>query len=163
MSKKKHQPLSGEPQNNPDNHDAELKSEIERQIGQIVQGGNRSQVVERVTALVRRETFQGPLPHPRHLQGYEEICPGAADRIISMAENAQNSQIAADTRDQEAEISDRRLGMLLGFFCFVLMVVAALICAWLDYPYLGGSFIAVSTIGVVSRFIIGRKNGNGGT
>lgn len=30
--------------------------------------------------------FAGPLPHPEILARYEEVLPGAADRIISMAE-----------------------------------------------------------------------------
>lgn len=31
-------------------------------------------------------TYSGPLPLPQHLERYEAICPGAADRIIAMAE-----------------------------------------------------------------------------
>lgn len=32
-------------------------------------------------------TYSGPLPLPQHLEKYEDVCPGAADRIIAMAEN----------------------------------------------------------------------------
>ena len=32
-------------------------------------------------------TYSGPLPRPQHLERYEDVCPGAADRIIAMAEN----------------------------------------------------------------------------
>lgn len=32
------------------------------------------------------EFFEGPLPHPETLAHYERICPGAADRILGMAE-----------------------------------------------------------------------------
>lgn len=34
-----------------------------------------------------QELFVGPLPHPNTLQGYEQACKGAANRIIKMAEN----------------------------------------------------------------------------
>ena len=35
---------------------------------------------------VAAEQYVGPLPHPSHLKQFEEIRPGAADRIIKMAE-----------------------------------------------------------------------------
>ena len=40
--------------------------------------------------VVSTATFHsGPLPDPADFQAYEETCPGAADRILSMAENDQ--------------------------------------------------------------------------
>lgn len=32
------------------------------------------------------ESFEGPLPHPSILKGYEVVLPGSADRIIKMTE-----------------------------------------------------------------------------
>lgn len=32
------------------------------------------------------EQFSGPIAHPKHLREYEDIVPGSAERIISMAE-----------------------------------------------------------------------------
>ncbi len=31
--------------------------------------------------------YSGPLPHPDHFDRYDQVLPGAADRILSMAEN----------------------------------------------------------------------------
>ncbi|MEW6200669.1 MAG: DUF2335 domain-containing protein [bacterium] len=31
--------------------------------------------------------YSGPIPLPEHLQKYEQILPGSANRIISMAES----------------------------------------------------------------------------
>ncbi len=53
---------------------------------------------------IRRETYIGPLPHPEHLQRFEDILPGAADRIINMAE-AQS----AHRREMEAHTLKSRL------------------------------------------------------
>ena len=36
-----------------------------------------------------RASFSGPLPPPELLKQYDEVVPGAADRIISMAEAEQ--------------------------------------------------------------------------
>ena len=38
-----------------------------------------------IVARVTVAQFSGPLPHPGHLGEYENIMPGAADRIIGMA------------------------------------------------------------------------------
>lgn len=52
--------------------------------------------------------FSGPLPPPAVLQGYEDVLPGAAERIVQMAEQEQrqrhafdNSLTASVTRQQE--------------------------------------------------------------
>jgi uncharacterized membrane protein len=37
-------------------------------------------------AAVEISRFSGPLPHPEDLAKYEQVLPGAADRIIRMAE-----------------------------------------------------------------------------
>jgi hypothetical protein len=37
-------------------------------------------------AAVEISRFSGPLPHPEDLAKYEQVLPGSADRIISMAE-----------------------------------------------------------------------------
>ena len=41
---------------------------------------------EAILAAVEISRFSGPLPHPEDLAKYEQVLPGAADRIISMAE-----------------------------------------------------------------------------
>ena len=43
--------------------------------------------VQRVAAVT--ENFSGPMPHPRHLKGYEEIVPGSAREILDMAKAEQ--------------------------------------------------------------------------
>ena len=42
---------------------------------------------ERVIGMVLHKTHSGPLPAPEDLAHYDAICPGAANRIITMAEN----------------------------------------------------------------------------
>lgn len=42
------------------------------------------------------EQHSGPIPHPDIIKQYEEILPGAADRIISMAENQSSHRQAME-------------------------------------------------------------------
>lgn len=45
----------------------------------------------------RRSIYSGPLPPPGDLSKYEEALPGAADRIIKMAETEQSVRHKLDT------------------------------------------------------------------
>ena len=44
--------------------------------------------------------FSGPLPHPELFRGYEDTLPGAADRILTLAEREQNRRHLREDRGQ---------------------------------------------------------------
>lgn len=48
-------------------------------------------------SVVTAQTWVGPLPPPNALEAYEKILPGAADRILAMAE-ANNELIMSKKR-----------------------------------------------------------------
>lgn len=136
--------------------------EIERQIGDLVSQKQREVIVAKMTSLMVSEHFSGPIAHPRHLRAYEEISPGAADRIISMAEKQQSHHINMDEKILAAETSDRKLGMFLGAGAFIALIVCALFSAIMtDSNVIPGMFLGTAAIGGVSLFIRGRQNGNG--
>lgn len=134
-----------------------LREQIEESIGPVVGGSQREQVVERVRQLIAAELFRGPLPHPRHLGAYEEVCPGAADRIIRMAEIAQQRRDDRNDELVKLEYGDRRLGMKLGFSALVIMLVSGAIMTAIGDKVIGGGLITAAVIGtVVGSFIDGR-------
>ncbi|MCL2749250.1 MAG: DUF2335 domain-containing protein [Alphaproteobacteria bacterium] len=59
---------------------------MERALNPKAQVAKRGRVVTGI-----RVTHSGPLPAPQTLAGYEQILPGAAERIFKMAETAQKS------------------------------------------------------------------------
>lgn len=63
----------------------------------------------------RAEFFSGPLPHPDTLQKYEQICPGAANRIIKMAEGQTNHRQKLESRVVDSNIRNERKGMHYSF------------------------------------------------
>ena len=50
---------------------------------------------------------QGPIPAPRELFEYNQLVPGAADRIIAMAEREQAARMNLEDMAQRAEIRHR--------------------------------------------------------
>lgn len=46
--------------------------------------------IRRVVAVAQESSsFNGPLPHPSHFKGYEDVLAGSAERILAMAEKQQ--------------------------------------------------------------------------
>lgn len=72
--------------------------------------GDGSPVVS--TSLTHMEVTSGPLPSSKELAGYEQTLPGAADRILRMAEDSLHSEIDSQKRIVESMpmIARRRTG-----------------------------------------------------
>jgi uncharacterized membrane protein len=131
-----------------------LRETLEEALGAVP---NRGQVVDRVVRIVRQEIFRGPLPHPRHLQAYEDACPGAADRIVAMAEKAHSR--AEDRLDTELdfEFADRRLGMHLGLAALIALLCSGTFIIWLGNVAVGGTLLGAAVVGtVIGTFVHGR-------
>jgi uncharacterized membrane protein len=142
----------------PDSTDSDdLAQEIAKRIGSLVPQSQKAQVVAQVVSLVTEERFSGPIAHPRHLKEYEEICPGAADRIIRMAENnlshAQSVQILA----VEGDISDVKAGRRYGFFALLSLIIAASTATYFDHEVIAGLFLGAGALGVIGQLIQGRQ------
>ena len=58
----------------------------------------------------QRSIFQGPLPHPEILAKYDSILPGAAERILVMAEKEQNHRINSDEKIIKGQIKQFSIG-----------------------------------------------------
>jgi uncharacterized membrane protein len=63
-------------------------------------------------AHLTQQQFSGPVPHPQILQGYDQIIPGAAERILRMAEEDAEHQ-------RKIEKTAITLATLLSISCFL--------------------------------------------
>ena len=64
---------------------------------------------------VQREEhlFSGPLPAPEILRGYDDILPGAAERIIRMAEKEQTNAHESGMLALREAVADRKRGQII--------------------------------------------------
>jgi len=76
------------------------------------------------------EYFVGPLPHPEVLKKYEQILPGAADRIIKLAEHQLAHRQDIEKQIIKSNIESEKRGIN---FAFLLAIVLMLIGALLVY------------------------------
>jgi uncharacterized membrane protein len=107
--------------------------------------------------------FQGPVPPPQVMAGYEEIVPGAADRLIAMAEREQAHRHQQQERLLNAQITDARQDRLEARVgqIFALIIGLGSISAGATTAVLGaaiaGGFIGTGGVATLAAvFIMGR-------
>jgi uncharacterized membrane protein len=108
-----------------------------------------------VKRTVTAAAFSGPLPLPAMLREYEEILPGSAHRIVTMAE----SQGAHRQRlEQQVVTGDSRrsnLGLASGFVVAIVGFVVAGYFAYLGHPIEGTVLASADLVALVGVFIYG--------
>ena len=148
------------PKNNPVQPGKDhAKTDMARQIGNIVLEQTRTEAVSRITAVMKSESFSGPIPHPEHFARYEQVMPGAAERIMVMAENHQEHRIKTERRVIGANILYRNMGLILGAVLFLVLIGCALYTAiHTSSAVIPMVFLSTGVIGGgIGMFINGRQ------
>ena len=89
------------------------------------EAANRDKLIAEIIQ-VQRE-FSGPIPHPDIIQGYENVVPGSADRIIKMAEVQAQHRQDMESIMVRAESRDGLLGVLFAFALGIGSLVASVV------------------------------------
>lgn len=103
------------------------------------------------TALMIAAGFSGPIPPPEIIEKYNEVVPGAADRIITMAEKEANHRHDIDKKKLKERTRGQWFAAILTLAAFFLIYIALI-----NNRTLVASIIAGSTIiGLAAIFITG--------
>lgn len=114
---------------------------------------------EKGRAVVRHEsmTYEGPLPPSAEYERYERTCPGAANRILAMAENEEAHRHQTENKIVNSVITRTKWGQ---FFAFIIAlgslgtVVASLM---MDRP-LGAIAPSILALTSLATVFIGSKS-----
>ena len=125
-----------------------------------------SDVLDQVPDPARREIrqlflafarYQGPLPPPRMFRDYEEVLPGATDRIFSMAEKEQSHRHRWEADALRADRWYRMAGLSAGWTVALGLAAAAAACGiWGDWR-VGCALAATSATTMVWKLVQGRS------
>ena len=97
----------------------------------------------------------GPLPAPDTFRQYEEVLPGAADRVLAMAERQSEHRQSLERKVVESGVSRSKWGMVLGFIVATLTIGAGTYIILQDKSAVGLS-LCITAIGtIVAAFIYG--------
>ena len=77
---------------------------------------------------VKIEQYQGPLPQPSTLHEFDTIVPGAAERIIRMAEDQAKHRQELERSIIQSDIRDGRTGLFLGFIIGIVAIMSGTYC-----------------------------------
>jgi uncharacterized membrane protein len=103
-----------------------------------------------------QEVYSGPLPHPGHLEQFERVLPGSAERILSLAEKEQAHRHKWEQRELRSSVLTERIGLIGGIIVAVGLIAGAVICAVLDQVIIGAALVAASGVSMVPAIIKGR-------
>jgi len=105
---------------------------------------------------VTHQQFSGPLPPPEVMSQYNQIIPGAAERIFTMAEqnaiHQREIENSAMTFKAEEVKRGQQYGFGIGIFAFITCIVALLFGSEKTATAIGSTTV----VGLVSVFITGR-------
>lgn len=104
-----------------------------------------------------QSSYSGPIPSASELKKYEDILPGAADRILTMAENQSKHRQKMEMKMLEANIKAERAGQIFGFIIFFSALAVGATLMILGQNAVGlitalGSLAAIIGLFVYSRY-----------
>lgn len=105
------------------------------------------------TAQLVHTSFQGPIPPPATLEKYDQLIPGAADRILRMAEVEQAHRHDVNVRALDGMIREHRRGQCFGMILGVCGLCSAVIAAYLRQPWVAGILGGGTIVSLVSVFV----------
>ena len=86
---------------------------------------DRQDKIRRIVAVAQESSsFRGPLPHPSHFEGYNNVLPGAAERILAMAEKQQAYNIEQGRNMHSLLSKGLWIALLLVIGTFAVVVLA---------------------------------------
>ena len=103
------------------------------------------------------EAFRGPLPHPEHLKQYEVIVPGAADRILQLAEQQTAHRIKTENKAVSAEITQNILAQVIAFILAITGIGGGILLTLKGHGGAGGTLMTVTIGSLCVAYLNSRK------
>lgn len=110
------------------------------------------------TVITQVSHFSGPLPHPDILMKYNEVAPGAADRIIAMAENQADHRQFLEKTVVTNGVRDSKRGQIFAFMLALVAFVCGFVLLLYDKQVAGFSVLIGSVGSLVVVFVYGKKS-----
>jgi len=114
-------------------------------------GNKNSQAVATVS-----EHFSGPLPHPNILERYNEIVPGAAERILQSFEKQTKHRQDIERGVIRTDNFKSILGLVFGFIIAMSAILGGVYTALKSHPFLGGTLSFAGLALIIGAFVSNR-------
>lgn len=131
---------------------------------------------QQVQLTQQQHIYEGPIPPPEVLRGYEAVQPGAAERILRMAEveaeqrqrreagalqaniETQKRQLALAELQTKSTFRSDMIGQGCGLIVCLLSIAGAIYLGVNGHEWLGGALAGIPTAAVVKAFVIDKHS-----
>lgn len=101
--------------------------------------------------------YSGPLPPPGALEKYEQILPGAAERILKLAEDQSKHRQSLEKKVIDQDVRNSLLGIICAFLVSVSFIIASAYTTVNGHPVVGSLIGSGGLTGLVAVFIYGSR------
>ncbi|MGL5580535.1 MAG: DUF2335 domain-containing protein [Cetobacterium sp.] len=115
--------------------------------------------------VIHQEAYQGPLPHPDLLKKFEDITPGAAERILAMAEKEQQHRhelekeiVTKENDNIKKEFSLKNTGLVFAFILASSIIFGGIYLLLTDKSLEGFALILGSIGMIITPFFFNKIN-----
>lgn len=109
-----------------------------------------------VVEVSKQFSFSGPIPPPQILEHYERILPGAAGRILGMAEKQSAHRQNMEKQIIHSETSQGTMGMIFAFFIAITAIAAGVFLIY-SGKQVAGLISLLTPVGIIVASFISRK------
>lgn len=114
---------------------------------------------ERQVVLERLEIYQGDLPHPDILEGYNRLYPDAAKRIIENGIAESEYRRKMEDKYLSGNIAAHKFGQVLGFIVALAIITSGTFLIFTGHAITGSLMTGATAVGVIGLFANqGKKN-----
>jgi uncharacterized membrane protein len=99
----------------------------------------------------------GPLPSPETFAHYEQVCPGAAERILIMAEKQAGHRQNMEMIITKSNSRDSSLGIIFAFLIGTITIITGAIVVIKGQPFPGTFLGTAGLASLVGAFIYGTR------
>jgi uncharacterized membrane protein len=150
----------------------EIESYAEEVVAEVLEGlpvdpETREQITERFEIFIA--SVRSPLPPPGVMREYEEILPGAAERLFAMIEKQTDHRHDVEDKIIDVQVQtivsgNRKsgVGQILGFIIAIVFFIGSCKLVLDGHALEGTTLGTLDLIGLVSVFVLGeyRRVGN---
>lgn len=142
-----------------DDEKQEIAEDI-KEVANIIDNSDltETQKIKVMNIVAKKEEYSGPIPHPDHLEKYEKILSGSANRILGMAENQSIHRQNIENKLLEAEIKYKNKGQNFGFIISIICIIGGIVMLFFGKNLQGFITLIGAVSMLISAFLYGNKN-----
>lgn len=128
------------------------------EVENIVEEVEKLPVEQREVILRKLEIYHGDLPHPDILEGYNNLYPDAAKKIIDNGIAESEHRRKMEDKYLSGNITSYKLGQFLGFFIAVLVILGGIFLIATGKQLAGSILTGTTALGLIGLFTGSNNN-----